>query len=63
MKLNRAVPQDYEDMVLLWPSCGFVDPADAAGAFGRAYPHAPDDEHLTDFIGGIAAEAANRPPK
>ena len=62
MKLYRALPQDYEDMVLLWPSCGFVDPADAADAFGRAYPHAPDDEHLNDYIEGIAAESANRSP-
>ena len=62
MKLYRALPQDYEDMVLLWPSCGFVDPADAADAFRRGYPHAPDDEHLGDYIEGIAAEAANRPP-
>jgi hypothetical protein len=33
MKLYRALPQDYDDTVLLWSSCGFVDPADAAAAF------------------------------
>lgn len=53
MKLYRALPQDYEDMVLLWPNCGFADPTDAADAFWRAYPHAPDDEFLTDYIEGI----------
>jgi hypothetical protein len=61
MKLCRALPQDCDDMVLLWPRCGFGDPADVADAFRRAYPHAPDDEHLTDYVEGIAAEAANRP--
>ena len=62
MKLYRASPQDYEDMVLLWPDCGFTDPAEAADAFWRAYPHAPDDEFLADYIHGIAAEADARPP-
>lgn len=27
MKLYRAHPQDYEDMVLLWPHCDFDGPA------------------------------------
>ena len=54
MKLYRAHPQDYEDMVLLWPHCGFADPASAADAFRQAYPQAPDDEFLPDYIAGIA---------
>jgi hypothetical protein len=63
MKLYRALPQDYEDMVLLWPQCGFTDAAAAADAFWRAYPHAPADEFLTSYIDGIAAEGnrSNRP--
>ena len=59
MKLYRAHPQDYEDMVLLWPHCDFDDPAAAAAAFRRAYPHAPDDEFLPDYIEGIAREAGS----
>lgn len=57
MKLYRANPQDYEDMVSLWPDCGFTDPTSAADAFRRAYPHAPDDDYLPDYIASIAEEA------
>jgi hypothetical protein len=44
MKLYRAHPQDHEDMVSLWPHCGFADPASAADAFRRAYPHGCRDQ-------------------
>jgi hypothetical protein len=44
-------------MVLLWPACGFTAAVSAAEAFRRAYPHAPDDEHLPNFIAERAAEA------
>lgn len=57
MKLYRAHPQDYEDMVLLWPHCDFDGPTAASAAFRRAYPHAPDDEFLPDYIEGITREA------
>ncbi|MCB0963107.1 MAG: hypothetical protein KDA98_07365 [Acidimicrobiales bacterium] len=57
MKLYRATPQDHEDMVTLWPSCEFTSPEDAAAAFEHAYPHAPDDEFLANYIGEIAQEA------
>lgn len=60
MKLYRSSPQDYEDMVTIWPACGFADPDSAAEAFRSAYPHAPDDEFLTNHIAGIAAEARSR---
>lgn len=57
MKLYRASPQDHEDMVTLWPISGFNSPDDAADAFERAYPHAPDDEFLASYIAEIAREA------
>lgn len=57
MKLYRASPQDREDLIALWPSCSFSDPLDAAEAFRRAYPHAPDDPHLADYIAEVAADA------
>jgi hypothetical protein len=57
MKLYRADPQDREDMITLWPLCTFRSPADAARAFRRSYPHAPEDEHLTDYIGEVARDA------
>lgn len=59
MKLYRAHPQDREDLISLWPSCGFADPGEAATAFWSAYPHAPDDEFLAEFIAVIAGEATD----
>jgi hypothetical protein len=57
MKLYRADPQDREDMISLWPLCVFETPDDAARALRAAYPHAPDDEHLADYIADIARDA------
>lgn len=58
MKLYRADPQDREDLVSLWPLCGFDGPEAAAAAFRNAYPHAPEDEYLADYIGDVAEDAA-----
>ena len=58
MKLYRADPQDREDLVTLWPLCSFATPDDAAHAFRRAYPHAPEDEHLPDYIAEVGRDAA-----
>ena len=58
MKLYRADPQDREDMVLLWPMCDFASPEDAVEAFEAAYPHAPEDEHLVNYVREIAEEAS-----
>jgi hypothetical protein len=57
MKLYRADPQDREDMVLLWPMCGFASPEDAVNAFKAAYPHSPEDEHLVEYVRRIAHDA------
>jgi hypothetical protein len=59
MKLYRADPQDREDLVLLWPSCSFNDPDDAASAYRLAYPHASEDEHLAGYIADVARDASN----
>lgn len=58
MKLYRADPQDREDLVTLWPLCGFDGPEAAAAAFRNAYPHAPEDEYLADYIADVAGDAA-----
>lgn len=58
MKLYRADPQDREDLVSLWPLCRFADSEAAAGAFRKAYPHAPEDEYLVDYIAHVASDAA-----
>jgi hypothetical protein len=57
MKLNRAGLQDREDMVLLWKRCAFSDPAEVVERYAAAYPHAPDDPHLDDYVEAIAADA------
>ena len=59
MKLYRADPQDRENLVSLWPLCHFDDPLAAAQAFQDAYPHAPEDEFLPDYIAEVEREAAS----
>ncbi len=59
MKLYRADPQDREDLVTLWNHCEFPDPDAAARAFEAGYPHAPEDQHLGNYIADIAEDAAN----
>lgn len=58
MKLYRSSAQDFEDMVSMWPQCGFQSPQHVVDQFFQAYPHAPDDTYLLDFIVGIAEAAA-----
>lgn len=57
MKLYRADPQDREDLISLWPLCSFTGPAAAVAAFTSAYPHAPDDEYLVNYIADVARDA------
>lgn len=60
MKLYRAEPQDREDLVNPWPLCSFTNAEDAVAAFRRAYPHAPKDKYLADYISDIAHDAGPR---
>jgi hypothetical protein len=59
MKLYRADPQDREDLVSLWPLCRFHDSETAAAAFRAAFPHAPKDEYLADYIADVADDAGS----
>jgi hypothetical protein len=61
MKLYRAHPLDREDLVSLWPLCDFGTPEAAVESFRSGYPHAPEDEHLVDFVRDIADDAT--PPR
>jgi hypothetical protein len=55
IKLYRAESRDREDMMALWPLCTFATPDGAARASDTpTYPHAPEDEHLAEFICEIA---------
>lgn len=57
MKLYAARTRDYDDLIALWPLCGFESGAEAAAEFTRAFPHAPDDPYLASWIDGIATRS------
>ena len=59
MKLYAGRAQDREDLAAIWPRTGFVSPDAAATMFREAYPHAPDDEFLSNYILTIAIEAGD----
>ena len=55
MKLYAGRVIDHNDLVKLWPLTGFATPTDAARFYEHAYPSAPDDPCITDYISDIAA--------
>ena len=58
MKLYAARGEvDHDDMVRLWPHCTFTTPDEAVALYWEAYPHAPEDEGLADYVEQIAGEA------
>jgi len=57
MKLLAARAADYDDLVRLWPRCGFGSPAEAAAEMYAAFPAAPDDPFLAEFVQRIADSA------
>lgn len=57
MKMYRGNENDRDDLVQLWSMCSFPDVAASYRAFRSAYPHAPDDEHLPEWLAEIAREA------
>lgn len=63
IKLYRAAPNDVADMIVMWPHTGFASAREVVEAFYEAYPLAPDDEFLDEFVIGIAARAGLELPK
>ncbi len=57
MKLYRSFPNDVADMVVIWERTGFRYAQEVVDAFFAAYPHAPDDEFLANFVVDVAARA------
>lgn len=51
------VPQDFVDLVSLWPRCSFENAAMAVKRYWTAYPVAYADEFLEEFVGRIADSA------
>jgi hypothetical protein len=51
MKVHASRPQDYPDIVALWPLCSFRSFPAAADACNQAYAHLSEpDEHLAAHI-------------
>lgn len=54
MKMYRGLPNDVEDMAVLWPRVGFATAEEAVAEYFAAYPHAPEDPHLDQLICEVA---------
>jgi hypothetical protein len=54
MKLFASRAADYDDLVRLWPRCGFISPGKAVTQMYAAYPAAAEDPHLVEYVTGIA---------
>lgn len=62
MKMYRADPNDQADMVAIWPQTRFRSAQEVVDAFFAAYPHAPDDPHLDQFVIEVASRAGHSLP-
>ena len=54
MKLLAGRAPDHDDMVALWPRCGFSDAQAAVDAYYQAYPFEERDPHLAAYVQQIA---------
>ena len=54
MKLLAGRAPDHDDMVALWPRCGFSDAQAAVDAYYLAYPFEEHDRHLAAYVQQIA---------
>ena len=57
MKLFAGRAVDRSDLIRLWPIAGFSSPEEAVERYKDAYPHAPEDEYLVEYVADIAARA------
>jgi hypothetical protein len=57
MKMYRGFPNDVADMIQMWPEIEYTNAQEVVDAFFAAYPHAPVDEHLDQYVVDIAARA------
>jgi hypothetical protein len=56
MKMFAARDRDQDDLVAMWPRLGLT-PEEVVAEYWEAYPAAPEDEFLIDWIRGIADRA------
>ena len=50
----RGRTRDYDDLVALWPRCGFDSAEQAVELYRAAYPHEVEDPHLIEYIRDLA---------
>lgn len=50
----RVRARDYDDLVTLWPECGFDSAEQAVELYRAAYPHEALDPHLVEYVRGLA---------
>lgn len=64
MKFYAARDRDLDDLRVVWPLAGAASPQHAAEQSWVAYPHAPEDPYLANFIAAIARTRPRpRPPR
>lgn len=56
MKLStaRARARDHDDLVALWPECGFDSAEEAVELYRDAYPQEAEDPYLVECVRGLA---------
>jgi hypothetical protein len=50
----RARTRDYDDLVAMWPRCGFHSAGQAVELYRAAYPHEAEDPYLVEYVRGLA---------
>jgi hypothetical protein len=60
MKLSASRVPDINDMVVLWPLCGFADADDVVNRFYAAYPNEEPDPFMTEYVQRIISAADAR---
>jgi len=57
MKLDasRVRSSDVEDLIRLWPHCGFASAKEVVDRYYEGYPLATKDEYLAEYVADIAA--------
>jgi hypothetical protein len=59
MKLRSDRSRDHADLPSIWPRTGFDSAQQAVDAYWQAYPDAPADSHLTEYVERIARGATS----
>ena len=49
----RVRTRDYDDLVALWPECGFDSAEEAVELYRDAYPHEAADPYLLEYVRGL----------